>query len=56
MKSVTMLPAASENQTLDVTLCVIRHLASVDDEILLDHAISMSLTGFDMSAQQSRKK
>jgi hypothetical protein len=53
MKSVTMLPATSENQTLDLTLCVIRHLAAVDDKILLDHAISVSLTRFDLGAQQS---
>jgi hypothetical protein len=53
MMSVTMLAATSENQTLDVTLCVIRHFASVDDKILLDHTISVSLTGFDLSAQQS---
>ena len=56
MMSVTMLPATSENQTLDLTLCVIRHLAAVDDKILLDHTIRMPLTGFDMSAQQSCEK
>jgi hypothetical protein len=56
MKSVTMLPATSENQTLELTLCVIRHLASVDDKILLHHTISMSLARFDMSAQQSCEK
>jgi hypothetical protein len=56
MKSVTMLPASSENQALDFTLCVIRHFAAVDDKILRNHTIRMSLTGFDMSAQQSCEK
>jgi hypothetical protein len=56
MMSVTMLPATSENQALDVTLGVIRHLAAVDDKILLDHTVRMSLTRFDMSAQQSCNK
>jgi hypothetical protein len=56
MKSVTMLPACLEKQTLDLTLRVIRQFAAVNDKILLDHAISMSLTGFDMSAQQSFEK
>jgi hypothetical protein len=51
-----MLPAAFENQALDVTLCVIRHFAAVDDKILRNHTVRMSLTGFDMSAQQSCKK
>jgi hypothetical protein len=56
MMSVTMLAATSENHTLDLTLCVIRHLASVDDKILLDHTISVPLTVFDLSAQQSCEK
>jgi hypothetical protein len=56
MMSVTMLPVTSENQALDLTLCVIRHLASVDDKILRDHAIRVSLTRFDLSAQQSCEK
>ena len=51
-----MLSAASENQTLDLTLCVIRHLGSVDDKILLNQTISVSLAGVDMSAQQSCEK
>jgi hypothetical protein len=56
MMSVTMLPATSENQTLDLTLGVIRHLASVGDKILPNHPISVSLTSFDLSAQQSCEK
>jgi hypothetical protein len=51
-----MLPATFENQALDLTLCVIRHLAPVDDKIVLDHTIRVSLTGFDLSAQQSCEK
>jgi hypothetical protein len=51
-----MLSATSENQTLDLPLCVIRHLASMDDKILLDHTISMPLTRFDLGAQQSCEK
>jgi len=51
-----MLPATSENQTLDLTLRVVRHLASVDDKILRDHTISVPLTGFDLRAQQSCEK
>jgi hypothetical protein len=39
-----------------LALGVIRHLGSVDDKILLDHTISVSLTGFDLSAQQSGEK
>jgi hypothetical protein len=51
-----MLPATSEKQTLDLTLCVIRHFAAVNDKILLNHTVRMALTGFDMSAQQSCEK
>ena len=51
-----MLPACLEKQALDLTLRVICHLAAVDDKILLDHTISVSLTGFDLSAQQSCEK
>ena len=51
-----MLPAASENQTLDLTLCIIRQFIAVDDKILLNHTVGMSLTGFDLSAQQSCEK
>jgi hypothetical protein len=53
MKSVTMLPACLEKQALDLTLRVIRQFAAVNDKILRNHAVGMSLTGFDMSAQQS---
>ena len=56
MMSVTMATGHLENQALDLTLCVIRHLAAVDDKILLNHTVRMSLTGFDMSAQQSCEK
>jgi hypothetical protein len=56
MKSVTMLLATFEKQALDLTLYVIRHFAAVGDKILRNHAVRMSLTGFDMSAQQSCEK
>jgi hypothetical protein len=57
MKSVTMwLPARLEKQALDLTLCIIRHFAAVDDKITRNHAIRMSLTGFDLGAQQSCEK
>jgi hypothetical protein len=56
MMSVTMLLATFENQTLDLTLCVIRQLTAVGDKILRDHTISVSLTGLDLSAQQSCEK
>jgi hypothetical protein len=39
-----------------LTLCVIRHLAAVDDKILRDHMIGVSLTRFDLRAQQSCEK
>jgi hypothetical protein len=48
-----MLPAASENQTLDLTLCIIRQFTPVDDKILLNHTIRVSLTSLDLRAQQS---
>jgi hypothetical protein len=53
MMSVTMLPVTSEKQTLDLTLCVIRHLAAVDDKILRDHTVGVPLTGLDLRTQQS---
>jgi hypothetical protein len=56
MKSVTMLPAASEHQALDLALGVVGHLAAVDDKILLDQTIRLPLTRFDVSAQQSCEK
>jgi hypothetical protein len=56
MMSVTMLPATSENQTLDLTLCVIGQFTPVDGKILPDHAIGVSLTRFDLRAQQSCEK
>jgi hypothetical protein len=39
-----------------LTLGVIRHFGTVDGKVLRNHAISPSLTGFDLNAQQSRKK
>jgi hypothetical protein len=56
MKSVTMLPATLENQTLDLTLCIVGQFTPVIDKILLDHTISVSLTGFHVSTQQSCEK
>jgi hypothetical protein len=56
MMSVTMLLATFENQTLDLTLCIVGQLTAVGDKILRDHTIGVSLTRFDMSAQQSREK
>jgi hypothetical protein len=56
MKSVTMLPATLENQTLDLTLCIVGQFTPVIDKILLDHTISVSLTGCQVSAQQSCEK
>ena len=53
MMSVTMLPAAFENQAFDLTLCVVGQLSPVDDKILLDHTIGVPLTRFDLRAQQS---
>lgn len=41
-----MLLASSENQALDLTLGVIRHLATMDDKIPLNCTISLSLTRF----------
>jgi hypothetical protein len=51
-----MLPATFENQTLDLTLCIVGQFTPVDDKILLNHTIRVSLTGFDLRAQQSCEK
>jgi hypothetical protein len=56
MMNVTILPAISENQPFDLTLCVIRHLATMGDKVLRDHTIGVPLTGFDLSAQQTCEK
>jgi hypothetical protein len=56
MISVIMLAAASENQPLDLALCVIRHLSSLEDKILRDHTIGVPLTGLDLRAQQTYEK
>jgi hypothetical protein len=51
-----MLPAGSENQTLDLTFCIVGQFAAVIDKVLRSDAIRMPLTGFDLSAQQSCEK
>jgi hypothetical protein len=51
-----MLLAPLENQTLDLTLSVIRPFIAVDGKVLLNHAIRVPLTGFDLNAQQSCEK
>jgi hypothetical protein len=43
-------------QLLDLTLGVIGLLDAVGGKVMLNHAVSPSLTGFDLSAQQSGKK
>jgi hypothetical protein len=50
-----LLLAPFKEQTLDLALCVISQFGKpVVGNVLLDHAIRLSLTGFDMNAQQSR--
>jgi hypothetical protein len=39
-----------------LTLCVVRLFGAVGGKVLLDQAVSPSLTGLDLNAQQSRKK
>ena len=47
----------SEKQTLDLTLRIIcQFVEPVGGKVLLNHAISLALTGFDLNAQQSNKK
>jgi hypothetical protein len=44
-----------KEQTFDLTLCVVGQFERpVLGNVLLDHSIRLSLTGFDMNAQQSR--
>jgi hypothetical protein len=50
------LPATFKNQTLDLSLCVIRQFTPMDNKILLNHTISVSLAGFHMCTQQSCEK
>jgi len=39
-----------------LTLCVIGHFGAVGGKILRNQAVSPSLPGFDLNAQQSGKK
>jgi hypothetical protein len=43
-------------QAFDLTLGIVSELVAVDGKVLLDHAVRMPLTGFDLGAQQSCKK
>jgi hypothetical protein len=40
-------------QAFDLTLGIVSELVAVDGKVLLDHAVRMPLTGFDLGAQQS---
>jgi hypothetical protein len=46
-----LLRARFKKQPLDLTLRVIRKFIPVDGEVLLDHAVRVALTGFDLSTQ-----
>jgi len=49
--------ARLKKQTTDLTLCIIRQLLQpVGGNVLLNNAVGPSLTGFDLSAQQSCEK
>jgi hypothetical protein len=50
-----LLLTSFKEQTLDLTLCVIgQFIQPVPGNVFLDHAVSPSLPGVDMNAQQSR--
>jgi hypothetical protein len=55
--SVTILSASLDQQALNLALGIVGHfLQSVGCNIRLDNAVSPSLIGVDVSAQQSCKK
>jgi hypothetical protein len=50
-----LLLTSCKEQTLDLTLCVIgQFIQPVPGNVFLNHAVSPSLTGFVINAQQSR--